>query len=194
MHLQLLILLVVFILASITDFLDGKIARKYNLITDFGKFLDPIADKLLATTGLIFLIVGENPIIPNPYGAIFMFIMIPVVLLGTDIKKESLSTDIKVLGLKEKNVVKKRVVEDNKYKFNNLMIEIAPAGRSNVLEKQVGSLAAYGPDCPGCSGRLGSGQNALNGNIYYTDNKYGWTSLRSAEIVCLCSQSCMKHH
>lgn len=104
---------------------------------------------------------------------IFMFLMIPVVLLGTDIEKENLSTDIKVLGLNENNVVQKRVVEDNKYKFNNLMIEIAPGGRSNVLEKQVGSLAAYGPDCPGCSGRLGSGQNALNGNIYYTDSKYG---------------------
>lgn len=45
--------LLVFIAASITDLIDGKIARKYNLITDFGKFMDPLADKMLTTAAFL---------------------------------------------------------------------------------------------------------------------------------------------
>ena len=51
-----IIVLVLFCLASFTDYLDGNIARKKNLITTFGKFADPIADKLLTTS--MFLILG----------------------------------------------------------------------------------------------------------------------------------------
>lgn len=69
-----IIVLFIFAVASITDMLDGMIARKYNMITTFGKFADPIADKLLVNTTLI--IMASKHLIP---------VLPVVIMLGRDI-------------------------------------------------------------------------------------------------------------
>ena len=69
-----IIALVIFIVAALTDLLDGKIARKYNLVTNLGKFLDPIADKIL-TASVLFMIMADGTI-PAPWGVIIVTIII----------------------------------------------------------------------------------------------------------------------
>lgn len=70
----------IFVAASLTDYFDGYIARKYNMITNFGKFLDPLADKLLVNSALLcFLVVPDNPV---PFWVVFVIIMRDFIING----------------------------------------------------------------------------------------------------------------
>ena len=83
----------IFIIASLTDALDGHIARKYNLITNFGKFMDPLADKLLVTSTMIALIPLEDAIVPLKAWVVILIIA-----------REFFMTGFRTIAM-EKNVV-----------------------------------------------------------------------------------------
>ena len=69
-----IVAIILFVVAAFTDFLDGKIARSSNLVTDFGKFLDPIADKLLVSCVLFMIAIDHT--IPQPWGVICVSLII----------------------------------------------------------------------------------------------------------------------
>lgn len=96
-----------FIIASLTDFLDGYIARKYNLITDFGKLIDAIADKILVNSVLIILAAQG-----------FIHPIIPVVIIIRD----SIVNSIKMLAASKGKVV--AAIKSGKIKTACLMVGI----------------------------------------------------------------------
>lgn len=98
---------VLFIIASLTDFLDGYIARKYNLVTDFGKLIDAIADKILVNSVLIILSATG-----------FIHPIIPVVI----ILRDSIVNSIKMLAASKGKVV--AAIKSGKFKTACLMIGI----------------------------------------------------------------------
>lgn len=97
-----LIFTVVFIIAAFTDMLDGKIARKFNLVTDFGKFLDPIADKLLNDATMIFLLVPQAYAVAQRRDPLMLTILAVCVILM--IARDLVVDALRLIAVK-KNIV-----------------------------------------------------------------------------------------
>ena len=70
----------VYILTALTDMLDGKIARKYNLITDFGKFIDPLADKFMVLSSMIAILLWMNLRGQGDLAMIFVWVVLIILL------------------------------------------------------------------------------------------------------------------
>lgn len=115
LDLKLVICAVLFVIASITDFLDGYIARKYNAVTDFGKVMDAIADKILIN-GVIISLCGKG----------YINVIIPVLLVTRD----TIVNTIKMVAGKETGAV--GAIKTGKFKTAFLMIGVALKLISNL--------------------------------------------------------------
>lgn len=101
------LLVVIFAVASITDFFDGYIARKYNLVTTFGKFIDPLADKLLVMAALLLL---------NDKGIVPMWITLVI------LSREFVVTGIRLIAVGEGKVIAASNL--GKYKTASTMVAL----------------------------------------------------------------------
>ena len=93
---------IVFIIAAFTDMLDGKIARKCNLVTDLGKFLDPIADKLLNDAMMIFLLVPQAYALEQRRNPVMLTVLLICVVLM--IARDLIVDALRLVAVK-KNIV-----------------------------------------------------------------------------------------
>ena len=107
-----LIAAVIFALAAFTDFLDGFIARKYGMVTDLGKFLDPVADKVLVASALVIMLVttdGGTEILPW-YGAIAVVIILARELIVSGFRMVAAGKNVVLAAEKSGKI--KTVVQD----------------------------------------------------------------------------------
>ncbi|HHX60082.1 MAG TPA: CDP-diacylglycerol--glycerol-3-phosphate 3-phosphatidyltransferase [Epulopiscium sp.] len=134
MQLRLWVSLGVFSLASFTDFLDGYIARSQNLITDFGKFADPLADKMLVTAAMVALIeIG-----PVPAGNLPAWIVITILI------REFTISGVRIIAASKNVVIAASWWGKIKTNFQIFMIIILLIPVANVYIKALATFLIYG--------------------------------------------------
>ncbi|MCR5553577.1 MAG: CDP-diacylglycerol--glycerol-3-phosphate 3-phosphatidyltransferase [bacterium] len=152
------IALAIYILACITDLLDGKIARKYNLVTDFGKFSDQIADKFLTTSALILVLFS---------GVTYWWLEVLIVLIV--VLRDILISGIRMLAAKNGTVIAADIFGKIKSFVLDvaLMIMILYIGLNVLLPGQVDFIRIIG-----LVGVVAGGVLALVSCINYLKNSW----------------------
>lgn len=112
-------LTIVFVVAAITDWLDGYLARKMNLSSPFGAFLDPVADKLIVSTALV-LLVSDMEILDRAFSSA-MFIVSVAVIIGREIVISALREVMADMGKRGEVAVDKT----GKYKTGFQLVSIS---------------------------------------------------------------------
>ncbi|QQL44947.1 CDP-diacylglycerol--glycerol-3-phosphate 3-phosphatidyltransferase [Sulfuriroseicoccus oceanibius] len=117
--------LIIFAIASITDFLDGHLARKWNLVTDFGKLMDPLADKILVAAALVLMVQHQDasgaPLLPAWFVIVILF-------------REFLVTGVRMLALSSKTVIAADGWGKLKTIFQIVLICVILAERATVVD------------------------------------------------------------
>lgn len=150
-----LIAWIIFLVASISDMVDGKIARKYNLITDYGKLMDPIADKMLVNSALIILSV---------VGPIRIPVICTVIMVARDIVVDA----IRMNAVKKNKVIAANIFGKLKTVFQMvalIFVMINDFGLSDLLTLpnylKIGQILIY----------LAAAMSFISGVIYVYQNR-----------------------
>jgi CDP-diacylglycerol--glycerol-3-phosphate 3-phosphatidyltransferase len=109
---------IIYILTGLTDMLDGKIARKYNLVTDFGKFIDPLADKFMVLSSMIAILVWMLLLGKVTLALVFVWVVL-------------------VILLRELGVTSLRLVVANK---SGIVVAASMLGKIKTVSQMVGTV------------------------------------------------------
>ncbi len=144
-----LISLIIFVVAAITDALDGNIARRNNLVTDFGKFMDPLADKLLVIAALICLI--EVGLVPG-----WVVLIIVARELAVSIMRAIAAADGKVIAAGNSGKIKTVV------QMVSIVLLLFGANIESSIVITIGKVLIY----------IAAALTVYSGYEYFANNKY----------------------